>query len=479
MNPLYGSDDEKRIVESLESNIRSPYRRDNGRLIHSAVFRRLQGKTQLFPNYESDFFRNRLTHSIEVAQIAKGIAEQLNISEDYFKKYPIDTDLVETAALAHDLGHPPFGHNGEKALDDMMKSYGGFEGNAQTLRILSRLEKKHTLKPDYVPIRNDNDQRCGLNLCFRTLAAILKYDKKIPMHRDIGTAPQKGYYYTEADVVKEIKKHVLKGQEQKLKSIECQIMDIADDIAYSTYDLEDAFKAEFLCPLGMLAVDGAFIEKVAKKVSNNMNDSSIDSTEVYRVLYEVFEFFDSTELNDLLNMIEQQKTDNDLNTENILPAIQYANGYAFALSKNICSNGYLRTKLTSALVGKFMRGVEIEINSDCPILSKAQLNPEIRKSVEILKTFTFNSVIESPRLKIAEFRGYDIVREIFTALVNNNRKGHSLMPEDFRMLYDGFKDKALKMRVVCDFIAGMTDRYAVEFYARLKSENPQTIFKPF
>lgn len=480
MNPLYDNNGEKRIVASQESNNRSPYRRDNGRLIHSAVFRRLQGKTQLFPNYESDFFRNRLTHSIEVAQIAKGIAEDLNFSNDYFKKNPIDTDLVETAALAHDLGHPPFGHNGEKALDDMMKCYGGFEGNAQTLRILSRLEKKNTLKPDYAPISDDNDQRCGLNLCFRTLAATLKYDKEIPMHRDKGTPPLKGYYYTEAEVVTKIKEHLLgKGQEEKLKSIECQIMDIADDIAYSTYDLEDAFKAEFLCPLGMLAVDPIFIEKIAKKVSKNMDDNSIGSTEVYRVLYEVFELFDSTELNDLLEMIEKQRADKELKAKDILPAIHYASSYAFDLSKRICSNGYLRTRLTSALVGKFMSGVEVEVNSDCPILSKVRLTPETRKSVEILKTFTFHSVIESPRVKIAEFRGYDIVQEIFTDLVNNDRKGYNLLPEDFRMLYDSFKDKALKMRVVSDFIAGMTDRYAVEFYARLKSENPQTIFKPF
>ena len=254
MGSLYSDADYKRAIEIEESDHRSAFRRDNGRLIHSAVFRRLQGKTQLFPNYESDFFRNRLTHSIEVAQIAKGITEILNYSDDYFSRHPIDTDLVETASLAHDLGHPPFGHNGEKALDDMMKAFGGFEGNAQTLRILSKLEKKNTFKKDYVPISEGKDQRCGLNLSYRTLASILKYDNEIPMHRRAGASPEKGYYYTEKDIVRDIKKAVL-GEEgkQKLKSVECQIMDIADDIAYSTYDLEDAFKAEFLCPLGILA----------------------------------------------------------------------------------------------------------------------------------------------------------------------------------------------------------------------------------
>jgi len=121
---------------------RSAFRRDYGRLLHSPAFRRLQGKTQLFPGHESDFFRNRLTHSLEVAQVAKGIASQINDSEPTFQKDPIDTDLVEFAALAHDLGHPPFGHNGEAALDDCMKEFGGFEGNAQTLRLLAAVEKK-------------------------------------------------------------------------------------------------------------------------------------------------------------------------------------------------------------------------------------------------------------------------------------------------------------------------------------------------
>ncbi len=120
---------------------RSAFRRDYGRLLHCPAFRRLQGKTQLFPGHESDFFRNRLTHSLEVAQVAKGIALKINKTCPGFQDSPIDLDLVEFAGLAHDLGHPPFGHNGERALDDCMKNCGGFEGNAQTLRILSRVEK--------------------------------------------------------------------------------------------------------------------------------------------------------------------------------------------------------------------------------------------------------------------------------------------------------------------------------------------------
>lgn len=186
MRRLYENTDYERVLretEELELG-RSPFRRDFGRLLHSPACRRLQGKTQLFPGHESDFFRNRLTHSLEVAQIAKGIAQILNARDDACKQEKIDLDLVEFAGLAHDLGHPPFGHNGEKALDDCMKPYGGFEGNAQTLRILARVEKKVYSESDAdgcgVGVTGV-DRRLGLNLTFRSLAAVLKYDKEIPL----------------------------------------------------------------------------------------------------------------------------------------------------------------------------------------------------------------------------------------------------------------------------------------------------------
>jgi dGTPase len=144
---LYSAGDYARIAaiqnRDLEpESYRTEFRRDYARLIHCPSFRRLQGKVQLFPCHEGDFFRNRLTHSLEVAQIAKSIAIRLNETIPYFQTHKINTDLVEFAGLAHDLGHPPFGHNGEAELDQLMMDYGGFEGNAQTLRILSRLEKK-------------------------------------------------------------------------------------------------------------------------------------------------------------------------------------------------------------------------------------------------------------------------------------------------------------------------------------------------
>jgi dGTPase len=190
-NRLYPNEDTKRKVETRakSGDGRTPFRRDWSRLIHSPCFRRLQGKTQLFPSDENDFYRNRLTHSLEVSQIASGIAENFNAKPDsFFAENPIDVDLVYFAGLAHDLGHPPFGHNGEKALDKLMARYGGFEGNAQTLRILARLEKKETESfpstEDPQSVVDNKDFRCGLNVTYRSLASVLKYDSLIPQIKE-------------------------------------------------------------------------------------------------------------------------------------------------------------------------------------------------------------------------------------------------------------------------------------------------------
>jgi dGTPase len=251
MGAMYSRGDAARIATAERSNgtdsYRSPWRRDYARLIHCPSFRRLQGKTQVFPGYESDFFRNRLTHSLEVAQIAKSIAMRLNATAGEFKKNRLRPEIVEFAGLAHDLGHPPFGHTGEEALDESMREKGGFEGNAQTLRIVARLEKKSTLRlvnDDAVAFDRGEDLRCGLNLTFRSLASLLKYDYAIPTRskdRKVKEDVSKGYYAEEKDLVAEIKRHVLGIDDlstiDKFKTIECSIMDIADDIAYSTYDL--------------------------------------------------------------------------------------------------------------------------------------------------------------------------------------------------------------------------------------------------
>ena len=162
-----------------------------------------------------------------------------------YYRAPIDTDLVEFGALAHDLGHPPFGHNDEKALDQLMYKHGGFEGNAQTLRILAKLAKKTVSNNEADGVAEGGvDHRLGLDVSMRSLASVLKYDNPIPEKRkDIPKKVVKGYYFTEKDLVAQIKHHVAPRANAPLKTIECSVMDIADDIAYSTYDLEDTLKA--------------------------------------------------------------------------------------------------------------------------------------------------------------------------------------------------------------------------------------------
>jgi dGTPase len=280
----YSESDKKRALkidplDNLSLDIyRTPWRRDYGRLIHSASFRRLQGKTQLFPGRESDFFRNRLTHSLEVAQIAKSIAIKINCDlKSAGEKYKIEPDVVELAGMAHDLGHPPFGHFGEEVLDKKMFNYGGFEGNAQTLRLITKIEKKHRIDGNgYLGINSTGeDKRVGLNLTARTIASILKYDRQIPARagKKGRTEPVKGYYCSEKGVVEWIKEMVCKRKRYsgKFKTIECQIMEIADDIAYSTYDLEDSFKAGFLEPIDLLCASPEVLENVAKKVNSNIS----------------------------------------------------------------------------------------------------------------------------------------------------------------------------------------------------------------
>ena len=359
---------------------RTEFRRDYGRLIHCAAFRRLVGKTQLFPGSESDFFRNRLTHSIEVAQIAKSIALKLNYEHKFLQRSPIDLDLVEVAGLAHDLGHPPFGHNGELALDRCMIEHGGFEGNAQTLRIVSILEKKATAdKSGYGVLEDGTDQRRGLDLCLRTLAAILKYDEPIPDKRDKAThkKAKKGYYASEALLVDRVKKAVIGDYttSKKFKTVECHIMDLADDIAYSTYDLEDAFKAGFLSPLDLLSADNSLLRQVSNEITDAGEVGPVTPKDVRAILLGVFETYLQDEHTSQLIAGGRTPTQEDFTR--------------FLFKKYLALNelgklGYVRTGFTSNLVGEFIGGVKLKADVSAPPLSVAYMNKVTRLKVEVL-----------------------------------------------------------------------------------------------
>ena len=456
---LYGDGDFDRPAEKPDAQHkewRSPIKRDYGRIIHSASFRRQQGKTQVFPGHESDFFRNRLTHSLEVAQIAEGIADRLNIVYgEELGGQQIDGRLCAVAGLVHDIGHPPFGHNGERALDEQMLKFGGFEGNAQTLRILSRLDKKVTYTETV-----GGDDRAGLNLCYRTLASILKYDKIIPKIRQEGSKLTKGYYESEKSIVDTLKQKVLRGKtlpsDREFKTIECQIMDIADDIAYSVYDLEDSLKAGFLTPASILSSDEKLLDKVVEKVNEELEDEKITITreDIIDVFVWAFEALVPT------------KEDTDQLTFFIK---------ATQISNELSCNGYVRTELSSHLVHEFINGVDFELDAEFPALSKARLKADVLKKVEVLKQYTFNAIIYSARVKLGEYRGTELVTDIFEALKAN--KGYLLMPDDVRERYLDASDEETRARTICDFVAGMTDRYAVEFWARLRSDGAESMFK--
>lgn len=461
---LYSETDEARFVPETNPklNFRSEYRKDFARVIHCASFRRLQGKTQLFPGYESDFFRNRLTHSLEVGQIAESIAFCANETNPYFQDNPIQPRICLTAALLHDIGHPPFGHNGEAALDEMMLPFGGFEGNAQTLRIVSQLEKKR-YRPDVeCPI----DRRAGLNLTYRTLAAVLKYDSLIPAERPKGAEVCKGYYFEDHPVVDDIKKHVVPGWTggAKFKTIECAIMDIADDIAYSTYDLEDSLKAGFLTPVKILTSGMDLLERVARIVTKKIG-RTLTARDVLRTFADLF----ISRVDPAAMAAVRDPNDDDLVTlSKALLAIEEMEATS--------TSGQARTEFTAELVGKFVEAVEIEVDEATPALSRVKVQDDVLQTIETVKTYTYEAVIASSRVKLAEYRGKEVVSGIFKAL--SGKDGHILLPEDTLHLYkaaNGIRQR--EMRVISDFIAGMTDRYAVEFYGRLHSDSPQTIFK--
>ncbi|MCP2081029.1 UNVERIFIED_ORG: dGTPase [Methylorubrum zatmanii] len=401
---------------------------------------------------------------MEVAQIAEGIAQKLNAEHSEFHEEPISERLCVTSALIHDLGHPPFGHNGERALDDVMRPYGGFEGNAQTIRIIARVEKK--LRKSGAELSEtgdrDEDDRVGLALTYRTILSALKYDRLIPHMRGDQEGLVKGYYFTEQQLIERAKSAVDPNwrQRKKFKTLECSIMDIADDIAYSTFDLEDSLKAGFITPAAILATDESVFDTVATKANKALHkDDHIDGKDALAIFIDIFsDIFDKRaaglEINDTDRFIDCYKR-----------------------STYFAEDGYVRTALSSELVGKAIRSVRLNYNQEAPWLSEAYLPPDMLKRIEVLKHFTFESTIFTARVKVGEYRGYEVVKGIFKAL--SEPKGSLLMPEDLRAMHKQLEhDATARHRAICDFVAGMTDRYALEFYARLYSDEPESIFKP-
>jgi len=478
---IYTESDFQREVpkeKKQEKKYRAEFWKDYARVLHSPSFRRLTGKTQLFPGIESDFYRNRLTHSLEVAQIGKSISNRLNFKlKKLYKKRGnvkksaynyINPELVEFACLAHDLGHAPFGHQGEEALNEIMKKYGGFEGNAQTLRIITKLEKREQPRDNSESMFNHllfskgtarrRDLRVGLNVTYRSIASILKYDEMISIEEDRHEV-KKGYYKTEENIVAKVKAEILKGHNytlkegEKFKTIECQIMDIADDISYSIYDMEDAFKAGFFHPAELYSISekDEVISKIVGKIKKKGEEEKkehlkfVTNQDLKRIIAEIF---------DLDKSYSTVTGDNEFETK-------------FKRSISVAKDGFFRSKFTSNLANEFIESVGIILHEECPPLSKVTIAPNIELKIEVLKHLTYQYQIKSPKLKAIEFKGKNVVKKIFTQLIKKG--GEQYLPSDFRDVFEQSfgMDDAIRKRIICDFIACMTDAYALEFHNRL------------
>ncbi len=399
----YTDFDYERFVEDNPINKkRKPFIRDRARVLHSSSLRKLAAKTQVLALDSSDFPRTRLTHTLEVAQIGRELGEELGCNPD----------LVETACLTHDLGHPPFGHNGEEALHKVSLDIGGFEGNAQTFRLLTRLESKNI---------SQGISR-GLNLTRATLDASTKY----PWNFD-GINSKFGFYEEDREVFEWVRKNRT-GQE---KIFEAQIMDIADDIAYSVHDIEDAINAYLLDPSVLFTT--AEVEEILRLTkADYATDLDVD------VISEALPSL----LNETWWVRKFEGNQNDL-----------------ALLKN----------MTSHLIGKFTSEIENETKT---YYSKNEFHREKAKLQVPIKTRAKIAVMKSiVKLFVLQRKGaaehYALEQEILMEVVAGLEKNPNKLDPQFKEQYGVAKNDKDAKRAIIDQVASLTDasarRLAKEF----------------
>jgi len=359
-----------RLFFEKKSILRTPYQRDRDRIIHSTAFRRLKHKTQVFINTSGDHYRTRITHSLEVAQIARTLAK-------YFK---LNEDLSETLSLAHDLGHTPFGHAGESALNECMQKDGGFDHNLQTIRIVTLLE-------------NNYYNFCGLNFSIETLDGLIKHN---------------GPIYDLINIEKILGKNFFKNKIKFNNSpgLEAQISSISDDIAYNSHDLEDGLKANLfnLKDLQDIPILKDIIKKHIKKLNTNNKEL---------VLRQIIRETVNEMVKDIIS-----NTKKNLKLNNITSIVDVYN-----------------TKSLLICFSKKMNIFDLSI--------KNFLKQNMYYSKSVLKKTN---------------HGKKIIKFLFKKIMQN--------PKKFIKLKN--IKKRSKERVVCDFIAGMTDRFAINLYNKTK-----------
>ena len=404
---------------------RTSFERDRARVLHSAALRRLAAKTQVVGPDTDDFVRNRLTHSLEVAQVARDLGRTLGC----------DPDIVETAALAHDLGHPPFGHNGERALDALSETCGGFEGNAQTLRILTRLEAKTV---------DAAGRSVGLNLTRATLDAATKYPwtrmeapatatGNPPVADDRSGAGRKfGVYDDDLAVFSWLRE----GAPGRRRCVEAQVMDLADDVAYSVHDVEDGVVAG--------RIDLALLEDPGQRA------------EVWQTVREWY-------LPDVEDAALEESL-RGLSKVASWPRTPYdGSRSSLAVLKN----------LTSDLIGRFCTQVREASLADHHLEhggsvtrydAEVVVPPETAMSIAVLKGVAAHFVMRADDRVAILARQQELVTELVTAL--RERGPDALMPV-FRSDFEVAETDPARLRVVVDQVASLTDASATSWHARL------------
>jgi len=404
-------DAERYVDEPPKRATRTPFERDRARIVHSSALRRLGAKTQVLGAGSGDFVRTRLTHTLEVAQVGRGLA----------KVFGSDEDVVDAACLAHDLGHPPFGHNGERALDEVSRDIGGFEGNAQTLRLLIRLEPKS--------VNPETGASVGLNLTRAVLDAAIKYpwpEPEAPARAD-GTPTRKfGYYADDAEIFDWVRA----GAEPKAQSFEAQVMDFADDVAYSVHDVEDSV------------------------VHNDVALSVLrDAGQARAVAQHVHEWYGRGEEVELLAALER------LRAEAWWMDTYDGSHRALASLKD----------MTSQLIGRLCNAVieDTRAAHGSGALTRhgadLVISPQVQAEMLILKGIAVHFLM-APRERRA---GYRKQRDRLAALVLAlEAGGEAAMEPHFAALYRESADAAGRKRVAVDQVASLTDKSAHDWYHR-------------
>ena len=368
---LKSKDSKGREYKEEIPKLRTEFQRDRERIIHSTAFRRLEYKTQVFVNHEGDMYRTRLTHTIEVAQISRAASRALMLNED----------LTEAISLAHDLGHTPFGHAGQDILNKCMKDFGGFEHNIQSLRVIEKLENKYA-------------SFSGLNLCFETREGILKKCSK-----------------TRAKDLGEVGRRFI---DKKQSSLEAQLTNVCDEIAYNNHDIQDGVKAKkiFIEQLETLPIFSNQMKIVLKKYPKLSGSKIINET--VRLIINLL-------INDLISN----------SNENII-------------NKEIINSDDVRNCDSLAI------GFSDEIKI---------LNMELKK-------FLYSNLYKHPDVIKMTDQANLVIENLFSAYMNDMK----LIPNDY-IQYNLLKiNSGFKERVICDYIAGMTDRFAQLEYTKIFNE---------